>query len=157
VWQTKEIRGKNMSKTIKRTINGTTSLSELIGDLRALFKVQKFFTVTINTGKKRSLDQNAILHVWINQVCKEEREFTEMELKCLWKYTFFMPILRGEDEHFNEVCSKVIDVLPYESRVAAMEYMPVTSLMTTEQLSRGLEAAQKYYIGRVELTFPDEG
>ena len=141
---------------MKLTVNSTTSLSEAIGVLRQTFKDRKFFQVTINTGKARSISQNSILHSWFTQVAVEERMHSDMGVKCLCKLHIFLPILRGEDEEFNSVCEKVIDPLPYESKIKAMEILPVTSLMKTKQLARGLEAMQVHYAGRVELLFPDD-
>ena len=65
------------------TINSQPSLSTLIGDLRELFNEIHYFTVSISTGKKRTLPQNAISHRWYNQVSEEEREYTPEEVKCL--------------------------------------------------------------------------
>ena len=53
------------------------------------------------------------------------------------------------------MCEKVIDHLPYEDKIGAMKYLPVTSLMKTKQKSEFLEALQKNYSGRVELDFPE--
>ena len=142
---------------MKRTINSQSSLSDLIGELRQLFKEKKYFQISINTGKKRSLDQNAIGHVWYAQVEKEEKEYTASEVKCLCKLWFGVPILRGDDEEFNVYCVTVLDPMTYEAQVALMLHFRLTSLMDTGQKSRYLEAIQKHYIGRVELLFPEDG
>lgn len=46
--------------------------------------------------------------------------------------------------------------MPYEQKLAVMRYMPVTSIMTTTQLSQYLQDVQKAYEGRVRLEFPDD-
>lgn len=141
---------------MKYTVNSIDSLSVIIGKLREIFKEKKFFQVSIHTGKARTLSQNALQHVWYGQVSKEEGEFTPLYIRCLCKLKYALPILRAEDEEYNAICCKVIDPLPYESKVAAMEYLPATSLMKTDQLSRYLEHVQAHYVGRVELEFPPE-
>ncbi|MFZ2950931.1 MAG: hypothetical protein WA003_15765 [Desulfuromonadaceae bacterium] len=45
---------------MKRTVNSAESLSIVIGDLRELFKTEKYIQVSVTTGKSRSLNQNAI-------------------------------------------------------------------------------------------------
>lgn len=153
----KEQNLKHKKRVRKRyIINGESPLSELIGDLRELFKAHKFFTVTINTGKKRTLQQNSISHVWYSKIYKEEREYLPDGVKRLCKYHFGLPILRAEDEHMNDVCCRIIDPLSYEDRILAMEYLPVTSLMDTQQLSMYLEQMQQHYAGRVRLEFPKD-
>jgi len=141
---------------MKLKVNSTRTLSECIGQLKKAFKEKKFVTVTISTGKARTLNQNALLHAWCTQVALEEMEYTDNGVKCLCKLHIFLPILRGEDAEFNATCEAVIDPLPYESKIKAMEILPVTSLMKTKQLARGLEAMQLHYVGRVELLFPED-
>jgi hypothetical protein len=137
----------------KLTINSTSSLSEAIGQLREAYEEHKFVTMRLDNRKPRTLTQNALLHAWCSTVAVEERQYTDSEVKCLCKLWFFLPILRGEDDEFNAICESVIDPLPYESKVKAMEILPVTSLMKTKQLNRGLEAMQAHFAGRVELEF----
>ena len=141
---------------MKKIINSADSLSVVIGELRKLFKEIRYFTVTINTGKKRTLNQNAISHAWYLQVSREEGEYTPENIKNLCKFHFGLPILRGEDEEYNSYCADVIDPLPYENKIKAMTYMPVTSFMSTKQLSEYMEHVQRHYAGRVNLEFPEE-
>lgn len=137
-------------------VNSVSTLSDAIGSMRAEFKAHKFLTVSMTTGKSRTLAQNSLSHAWYSQVAKEEGEYTEGEIKCLCKFYFGLPILRGDDVHFNHVMMQTIDPLAYEAKIMAMNLLPVTSLMNTEQLGRYLEAVQKHYSGRVELLFPED-
>jgi len=137
-------------------INSPAAISDLIGHLRELFKETKFFTVTINTGKKRTLALNSLSHAWYTQVAKEEREYTDEEVKCLCKLHFGVPILRGEDEDYNNTCVQLIDPLTYEGQLIAMKVYPCTSKMNTKQFCRYLEQVQAHYAGRVKLEFPEE-
>ena len=137
-------------------INSERTLEEAIEAISSEFRQHKYITVSIMYGKGRTLPLNALSHAWYTKVAKEEKQHTEGEIKCLCKYHFGLPILRGEDEEFNDACERCIDLLPYENKIAAMEYMPVTSLMNTNQFIRYMEAIQKNFFGRVKLEFPDE-
>lgn len=150
---------------MRLTVNSDTSMSEAIGVLREAYKEHKYLTVTLNTGKKRSISQNSLSHQWYAQVAIETQEYTAGHVKCLCKYHVGLPILRGvpEDERSTEIqkictfCEEVLDHVPYETRIEMMEYLPVTSLMTTEQLSEYLTGVQFNYSRKnVILYWPDE-
>ena len=149
------------------TINSERSFDKAVDVLRETFEREKYFQVTLNTGKKRSLNQNAVIHVWAAFVSETEQEETPAGVKCLWKYHFGLPILRGTydlDEKgsavmteasrmFNELCIRVIDPLMYEDRIKAMEFIQVTSVMKTKQLKLMMKHIQAHYVGRVKLEF----
>jgi hypothetical protein len=137
-------------------VNSEPSLSKLIGDLREMWREHKFLRVTIKTGKDRSLDQNSILHAWINQIATELREQTAAQIKAECKLTIGVPILRAEDEEFREFYDRAIRPMTYEQKLDAMSFIPITSLMTVNQLSQFLTGMQKAYEGRVVLEFPPE-
>ena len=141
---------------MKHTINSIGSLKKLLAELMELFEKKKFFQIEINTGKKRTLSQNALQHVWASQVSKEEAEYTPEGVRCIWKLHIGLPILRGDDEEYNEACVRHIDNKTYEDKIDAMKYWPVTSIMKTKQLSLFLEQVQAHYVGRVKLEFPAE-
>lgn len=140
----------------KLTVYSQPSLSKAIGQLRKLFEETKYFTITIKTGKKRSINQNFVMHGWFSQVSDELQEYTAGEIKCQCKYYIGLPILRGADEEFNRKCQLIIDPLPLEVRIEAMELIPVTSIMSTGQLQKLMEAMQRNYAGRVDLKFDKE-
>ena len=137
--------------------NSEDSLQRAIGALREEWRRHKWLRISWKSGKKRSLDQNAISHAWYGQIARELREETELGVKCFCKLHFGVPILRAADAEFRALYDKAIKWLPYEEKEAAMKYLPVTSLMTKAQLSEYLEAMQAHYLGRgVVLEFPEE-
>lgn len=141
---------------MKLIVNGKEPLSKAIGVLRETYKEEKYFTLTINTGKKRSKLQNALSHAWYLQIANETGEYTAAMVKCLCKYHVGLPIIRGSDEDYNEKCVEFIDTLTYEQKILAMEYMPVTSLMTTKQIDDYLLGVQENYARRdIILDFPE--
>ena len=137
----------------------------MIGVARETFKEHRYFTVTINTGKKRTLSQNSLSHEWYGIVSSETKEYTPGEVKRLCKYHVGIPILRAIpiDERTEEVqkicefCETTLDHVPYETKIEMMEYLPVTSLMNTKQLSEYLIGVQFNYARReIILYFPDD-
>lgn len=138
------------------TINSDTSLQQAIGDLREAFRTHKFLRVSVKTGKARSLDQNGISHVWYEQVSRELREETPLGVKNFCKLHYGVPILRAENEEFRLQYDTVLKPLSYDKKLLAMNFLPVTSLMSKDQLSQYLAAMQEAYADRVQLTFPEQ-
>ena len=138
------------------TINSDQSLSSAIGELRDQFKSHRFLRVSIKTGKDRSLDQNSISHAWYEQISRELREETPLGIKNFCKLHYGVPILRAENEEFRQQYDTVLKPLSYDKKLLAMNFLPVTSLMTKAQLSQYLEAMQSAYANRVKLEFPEQ-
>ena len=143
---------------MKFTVNSEPSLQDAIGDMREAFKTRKYFTVTIKFGKGRSNDQNAISHAWYEQVARERREDDARGVKRFCKLHFGVPILRAEDEEFRASYDAVIKrSLNYEQKLIAMDMLPVTSRMTTKQISQYMQDVQDHYRTKgVSLEFPPE-
>lgn len=137
-------------------VNSDTSLQTAFGKLREAFAAHKFLKIVIKTGKDRSIPQNAIEHVWFEQLARELREDTALGYKCYCKLHHGVPILRTEDEEFREAYDSVIKPLTYEKKLVAMRCWPVTSLMSKPQLTAFLEAVQADFLPRVRLEFPKE-
>lgn len=138
------------------TINSDTSLQQAIGDLREAYKVHKFLRLSVKTGKARSIDQNSLSHTWYEQISREMREETPLGVKCFCKLHYGVPILRAENEEFRIQYDTVLKPLSYDKKLLAMNFLPVTSLMTKSQLSQYLDAMQAAYADRVLLTFPEQ-
>ena len=138
-------------------INSDNALQDAFGILRELYVRHRYLKLTIKIGKARSLDQNAILHAWIEQIARELREDDALGWKCYIKLHCGVPILRAEDEQFREAYDQVIKPLSYEKKLIAMKCWPVSSLMTKPQLSALLEATQEEFLKRgVKLDFPPD-
>ena len=138
------------------TINSDTSLQSAIGDLREAFRAHKFLRLSVKTGKARSLDQNSLSHNWYEQISRELREETPLGVKCFCKLHYGVPILRAENEDFRIQYDTVLKPLSYDKKLLAMNFLPVTSLMSKDQLSQYLSAMQEAYADRVQLTFPEQ-
>ena len=96
----------------------------------------------------RSLDANALQHVWFDQASRELGEDTAAAVKRFCKLEFGCPILCAENEKFRAFYDRVIDPLPYEAQLDAMNYLNVSSVMTSGQMSRYMKDIQNHYAGR---------
>jgi hypothetical protein len=104
----------------------------------------------------RSNEQNALSHVWYQQIAATLREDTAEGVKCYCKLRLGIPILRGESDDFRERYDRTLKGLTYEQKIEIMIWFPVTSLMKVEQKSLYLEQIQQHYADRVQLLFPGE-
>lgn len=136
-------------------VNSEPALHKLLGDLREQFRQHKYLKVKASTGKKRTLDQNAILHAWYTQMALEDRQHSLQEHIRYCKWTHGVPILCAADPDYRDLCRTLLGPLTYEARLIAMDHFPVTRVMTKAQESAYLEAIQKDYGSRgVKLEFP---
>ena len=142
---------------ITRAIYNEMGLQALIGELRAAFKSSGYLRATVTDSKPRSLSQNALAAVWYGQISRELGEGSPEAVKAECKLRFGVPILRAEDEDFRAMYDGAIrHSLTYDQKLAVMRFLPVTSLMSTDQLSRYLEHVQHAYADRVGLQFPED-
>ena len=99
-------------------------------------------TVTIIKGRGRSLKQNRLQRLWLNEASEQLQEYTAEEYRGYFKLVIGVPIMREEDEVFCAAYDKVIKPLAYELKLLAMQEplsFPVTSIMTTKQKKRFLD------------------
>lgn len=133
-----------------------STLSQALGEVREMFRLHKRVKVKVTAGK-RSLDQNAISHVWYSQMAREDRQYDERGHRNYCKLHFGVPILRTEDADFRKFYDAALLGLTYEQKRDAMDFVPVTSVMTKAQLSKYLEAVQADYGNRsIYLEFPNQ-
>ena len=104
----------------------------------------------------RTLDQNALSHALYEQLARELPEYDAKGWKRMCKLHYGVPILRADDEHFREFYDTALKRLDYERKIAAMEYVPVTSIMSKTQLSRYIaDMARSFAVERgVHLELP---
>jgi len=109
-------------------------------------------------GRKRSVAQNRLQRLWLNEAAAQFEENTE-ELRGYCKLRFGVPILRAEDEEFCAKYDAVIKPLPYETKLALMQEpfdFPVSRLMNVDQCTRYLELVARHLTTRgAVLTDPE--
>ena len=118
------------------------------------------FTVDIASGKHRSIEQNKLQRLWLNEAAAQLGDQTAEELRGLCKLTIGVPILRAENEDFREKYDAIVRPLPYAAKLAIMMEpldMPVTRLMKAEQKTRYLDGIHRMFAEQgVVLTAPPE-
>lgn len=113
------------------------------------------FTLTMREGKVRSLSQNALLHKWFGEIAKQTHS-TADQVKRECKFYQGCPILMADDPQFVAFLSN-LKGLTVEQKIAAMDYVAVTSAMNTAQLSAMCDAVMAKYLPQgVRLTIPEE-
>jgi hypothetical protein len=108
----------------------------------ALIAAGKAVSVTVREHTKRTLDQNALLHLWMEQAALEIPEHDALGWKCYVKLHHGVPILRAEDEEFRAFYDAALKPRTYEQKLEAMKFVPVTSLMKVPQMTRFMDAVQ---------------
>lgn len=125
--------------------------------VRLLWQRKLPFTVVVRDGKHRTNAQNSLQHKWYQEAAEQLGEYDAGEYKNRCKLRFGVPILRGTSEDFNEMWERSVDALTHEAKVEMMEYLQVTSLMTTKEKKQYLDAVQRFFLERgVLLTDPEE-
>lgn len=108
-------------------------------------------SVVVRAGK-RSLDQNAVQHVWYAQIAAASGALA-VEVQREAKLLCGCPILCAEDEAFAHFYALAIEPLDYEDRKQAMDYLAVTRLMTPAQMTQYLHDVRFFYRHVVQLEF----
>lgn len=97
--------------------------------------------------KKRTLDQSAQSFVWYSQLARELKEDDEQGWRRFCKLHFGISILRAQDSEFRQLYDKCIrQSLSYEEKLVAMDILPVTRRMNTEQFGMYFTAMQDHFI-----------
>lgn len=142
----------------------TTRVLMNVGDREQFVKLLESYklpcTVTLKKGKDRSIEQNKLQRLWMNEIAEQLGDDTAEGYRAYCKLHLGVPILRAESEEFCAAYDKYIRPLPYETKLAYMAVpldFPVTRLMTTRQCKQYLDDVWTEFTGRgVRLTDPEE-
>ena len=108
-------------------------------------------------GPKRSLDQNAISHAIYAQIAGQLEDQTVQEVRAECKLRYGVPILRAGSDEFRAQYDKVIKPHDYPTKLAIMEWLPVTSLMDKAQFSEYLDTVIREFSKQgVSIIMPGE-
>lgn len=113
------------------------------------------FTATISDEEEsRTQQQNRLIHRWFNDIAMQTNDSAD-QVKRECKFYQGCPILIAEDEQFAAFVKK-LSHLTIEEKVAAMDFVSVTSAMSVKQLGRMMDAiALKYRPQGIRLTDPE--
>lgn len=118
------------------------------------------FTVSLSKGGKRSLKQNKLQRLWLNEIADQFGDRTPEEVRGYCKLTIGVPILRAENETFRERYDAIVKPLPYEQKLALMMEpldFPITRLMTTKQATAYLDGVHRHFSEKgIVLTDPGD-
>ena len=100
-----------------------------VGQLRLAGKKPLFQQVQ----EKRSLSQNDMIYALYKQISEQCEDQSIREIRHECKLRFGVPILRAGNEKFKAMYDKAIkETLTYEEKLEAMEFLPVTRLMSKQ-------------------------
>ena len=137
----------------RRVLESQADLELWIKFLRARKLPQ---TVSAEDGRDRSLEQNRTQFLWAREAADQRGDMTTEEVRCEWKLHFGVPILRAESEAFRDVYDAAIKPLPYELKLKAMRFIPVTSEMNVRQMVAYLDTIQRECAEQgIRLTDPE--
>ena len=129
------------------------------GMLLKRIEAQKLpFTAHIEPGRNRSVEQNKLQRMWVNEVAEQMGDRTPEEVRGYCKLHFGVPIMRAESEKFCEVYDRLIRPLDYAAKLEFMMVpmdLPVTRIMSTKQKTAYLDAVYAHFSEQgVVLTLP---
>ncbi|WP_299109740.1 hypothetical protein [uncultured Bradyrhizobium sp.] len=117
-------------------------------------------TVALTKGGKRSLRQNKLQRLWINEIAEQLADQSPEEVRGYCKLTIGVPILRAENDTFRERYDAVVRPLPYEQKLALMMEpldFPISRLMTTKQATAYLDGIHRHFSEKgIALTDPGD-
>ena len=118
------------------------------------------FTADIVRGKRRSVEQNHLQRLWLNEAAEQLGDRTPEELRGECKLTLGVPILRAENSTFREKYDQFVRPLPYEQKLALMMEpfdFPITRIMTTKQATVYLDSMHRHFSEKgIVLTDPGD-
>lgn len=118
------------------------------------------FSVSIEAGRNRTVKQNKLQRLWLNEIAEQMPEHTAEQWRGICKLHFGVPIMRAASDGFQDTYDSVVRPMPYEQKLQLMMVpldLPVTRLMNTRQNTEYLDAIYQHFITLgVALTDPGD-
>jgi hypothetical protein len=122
-----------------------------------LSSVKRPFTVEWRAGADRTLEQNSLMWKWAGEAAAQLGDRSADEAQREWKLTLGVPILRAENDAFRAFYDKALRGMGYHEKLAAMAFVPVTSIMTVPQMRQLMDAIQQQAADNgLRLTSPEK-
>ena len=142
-----------MTTRVLQTERDRADLVKLIGAMKLPC------TVSITKGRRRSVDQNRLQWLWVNEAADQLQDESAEDKRAYCKLHGGVPILRAENEEFRVAYDRVIRPHSYEDKLSMMRSpldFPVTRLMSTGQKKQYLDWMWTHFTSLgVRLTDPD--
>ncbi len=136
-----------------RTIKNEAQLEAYIRTLRTL---KLPFTAEHQPGVNRSGQQNRLMWQWAGEFAAHMGDRTADETQRDWKLRHGVPILRSESASFCTFYDARVKPASYEDKLEAMEFLPVSRIMTVAQMGAFMNAIQREATAQgVRLTDPE--
>lgn len=100
--------------------------------------------VTLAIEEKRSNDQNSLSHTDYLRI-GNHTGISAHEARMICKLTIGVPILRERSKKFKAFYDLSLKQLSYTDKLAAMEFVPVTRIMSKKQMTLYLEQVRAQY------------
>ena len=139
-------------------IESSQELTDWFTDVHKMGEGFYPITLQVSKGNKkhRSLEQNALIHMWYREIADQTGDSTMLDIKRYCKLNIGIPLLL-EDAEFSEKYYRVMKDVDYEDELEAMDLIDVTSLMTTKQMSQYIDNMEYEFIPKgFQLTNPED-
>lgn len=147
-----------MAKNTYR-INSVQHLREFLTEASKLNIYPLELTIDDAPSDKRSLDQNRLQRLWLNEL-EQQGDMRAEDYRAYGKLHIGVPILRNESDDFKARYDSVVRHLPYETKLELMKVpfdFPVTRLMNKKQKTQFLDALYHHWTSQgFHLTRPDD-
>lgn len=127
-------------------------------DLWIKFLLSRKLPITVSSidGRDRTGQQSNLMWLWASEAAVQLQDREAGEIQREWKLRHGIPILREENPDFRTLYDKALKPLPYERKVEAMRFIPVTSELKVRQMVRFLDAVSRECAEQgIKLTDPD--
>ncbi len=129
-------------QSINYTISNAHTLKCAHEELDSMCMEHSHVEMELSVGKRRSEAQNKMIYALYSKATRTSKGAgnTALDIRCLCKLTLGVPILRTESTEFREKYDASIKRLEYEEKIRLMMWFPVSSIMTTNQLTQYIHA-----------------
>ena len=116
-------------------------------------------TVSVDKGRKRSLDQNRLSRLWYNEIAQQLGDRSAEDVRAFCKLHFAVAIRKAEDEKWAAEYDAVVRPLPYAAKLKLMAEpidFPVTRGLKTKGMTDYLDAISRWASEQgIRLTDPE--
>lgn len=130
--------------TLRGGVHRGTDLSAAVSALEQLDNAIAY-RVEITDARPASIEQNSGVYALYKAIALAMDDRTPRDVKRECKLCHGVPMLRAADPEYRAVYDAVLKPLPYERKLGAMDYWPVTRLMTKAQKSDYIDEIQRQY------------
>lgn len=135
---------KAKTLTLRGGIHRGVDLSQVVSALEALDN-DAAFHVEITDAGVASLEQNSGVYALYKAIALAMDDRTPRDVKRECKLCHGVPMLRAADPEYRAVYDAVLKPLTYAQKLQAMDYWPVTRLMSKAQKSDYIDEIQRQY------------